>query len=155
MEKFSQEDWDLLQDELHQEILGPKIGQLERINIRDILGMIPRGETWMVCLGRFRVRWRSNEEFDSWWGNKVIWWIGRVEDMRGEEEAIEEWKPLADGEHGEGESAVKIDRKEVAFKQWQHDQNGNPQLDWVWFELPDNCRLCKLTALIGKETKKE
>lgn len=85
MDNFSQEDWDALQAELHQEIIAPKIAQIEKISILDILGMIPKGETWMICLGRFRIRWKSKDEFESWWGNKIIWWIGKIEDMAGEE----------------------------------------------------------------------
>jgi len=77
--EWSDTDWDAVQAELDASLDAPKIKQLESINIRNILNMVPAGETWLICLGRFRVRWSSDENWESWWSPKVVWWMGRID----------------------------------------------------------------------------
>lgn len=78
MEQFSEEDWKEIEEEIAQALLSPKITQLDSITILKILEMIPEGEIWLVCLGRFRVKWQNRENFYCWWSPKVIWWIGKI-----------------------------------------------------------------------------
>lgn len=72
-------DWEALQKEIDSATDQPKIEQLENITVLKILENIPEGETWLVCLGRFRVKWSGRDSFQSWWSPKPIWWIGQVQ----------------------------------------------------------------------------
>lgn len=80
MEKFSPEEWEELQKEINEQTDLPAIRQLENINILGILEMIPEGETWLVCLGRYRIKWKSRQEYMSWWSPKILWWIGKIDE---------------------------------------------------------------------------
>lgn len=80
MQIFNEEEWTDIQEEINQATDRPKIEQLENITILKILEMIPEGETWLICLGRFRVRWTDRKNFVSWWSPKVIWWMGKITD---------------------------------------------------------------------------
>lgn len=79
MNEFSPEDWAEIQREIDISADQPKIAQLENITVLKILEGIPEGETWLICLGRFRVKWSSRDNFQSWWSPKVVWWIGQVQ----------------------------------------------------------------------------
>lgn len=76
---FNDTDWEEIQREINLGTDAPKIEQLEKISILDILEGFPKNETWMICLGRFRVKWTDKENFESWWAKKILWWIGRVD----------------------------------------------------------------------------
>lgn len=82
--EWSDTDWDAVQAEIDASLDAPKIKQLESINIRNILNMVPRDETWLICLGRFRVRWTDDSNWESWWSPKVVWWLGRIDDRKAE-----------------------------------------------------------------------
>lgn len=79
MEIFNQEDWEQIQREINEQTDLPAMRQLENINLLGILEMVPEGETWLICLGRFRVRWKNREEYLTWWSSKLIWWIGKID----------------------------------------------------------------------------
>lgn len=78
MNEFSSEDWEEIQREIDLAVDQPKMDQLKNITVLKILESIPEGETWLICLGRFRVKWSDRDNFQSWWSPKVIWWIGKI-----------------------------------------------------------------------------
>lgn len=80
MDNFTEEEWEEIQQEIDQASAAPKFEQLKNIDILKILEMTPSDETWLICLGRYRVKWKDRENFQTWWSPKIVWWIGKIDE---------------------------------------------------------------------------
>lgn len=73
-------DWEKIQKEIDEATDQPKIEQLDKITILRILEMLPAEETWLICLGRFRVQWKNRNSFKSWWSKDSLWWMKKIDE---------------------------------------------------------------------------